>query len=49
MVGVAAGRDGVPTIFVHHMFSGGREDTVGGLRDMEDRLLLMTRGREGTP
>lgn len=49
VVGIAAGRDGTPaTIFVHHMFSGGREDTVAGLKEMEDRLLLMTRGREGT-
>ncbi|MGM0385667.1 MAG: Na+/H+ antiporter subunit E [Actinomycetota bacterium] len=50
VVGIAAGHDGAPaTIFVQHMFSGGREDTVAGLTDMEDRLLLMTRGRKGTP
>jgi multicomponent Na+:H+ antiporter subunit E len=49
VIGIAAGQEGTPaTIFVHHMFSGGREDTVGGLKDMEDRLLLMTRGRERT-
>ncbi len=50
VVGIAAGGNGEPaTIFVHHMFSGGRGDVVAGLTDMEDRLLLMTRGREGTP
>lgn len=50
VVGVAAGTADQPvTIFVHDMFSGGRADTLAGLTDMEDRLLRMTRGREGTP
>lgn len=45
VLGVAAALDGTPpTIFVHDMFSTGRTSVVAGLRDMEDRLLLMTRG-----
>ncbi len=49
VLGIAAGADGTPpTIFVHNMFRGrGREDVVAGLREMEDRLLRMTRGRKG--
>lgn len=47
VVGVAAGTPERPvTIFVHHMFSAGRDHTITGLKDMEDLLLLMTRGRE---
>ncbi|NLI18145.1 MAG: Na+/H+ antiporter subunit E [Actinomycetales bacterium] len=46
VLGIAAGTDDVPpTIFVHSMFGKGRAEVVAGLRDMEDRLLLMTRGR----
>lgn len=45
VLGVAAAVDGTPpTIFVHDMFSTGRASVIAGLRDMEDRLLLMTRG-----
>lgn len=49
VLGVASAADGLPpTIFVHDLFSEGRQSVVAGLRDMEDRLLLMTRGGRRT-
>ena len=38
--------DEPPTLFVHDLFSGGREAALAGLRDMESRLLRATRGTE---
>ncbi|WP_116112037.1 Na+/H+ antiporter subunit E [Austwickia chelonae] len=47
VVGTAAGNDEVPpTLFVHALFSGGREAVLDELRGMETRLLRATRGRE---
>ena len=36
-----------PVLFVHSLYGSGREDVLDGLRDMERRLLLVTRGRRG--
>lgn len=45
VVGTAAGTDTEPsTLFVHSMFGQDRQEIVAGLRDMESRLLRMTRG-----
>lgn len=46
VLGVAAATgDADPTMFVHIMFSDTREEALAGLRDMEARLLRVTRGR----
>jgi multicomponent Na+:H+ antiporter subunit E len=34
------------SLFVHLMYPGSRDDALAGLREMESRLLLATRGRE---
>lgn len=48
VVGVAAADgDTPPTLFVHSMFDDDRASVVAGLRDMETRLLRMTRGADG--
>lgn len=45
VVGTAHGSDVEPvTVFVHSVFDQDRESVHEGLRDMEDRLLRMTRG-----
>ncbi len=45
VVGTAAGTaDAPPTLFVHALFGGSREEVVGGLREMETKLLRATRG-----
>ncbi|GAA4761895.1 Na+/H+ antiporter subunit E [Citricoccus nitrophenolicus] len=45
VVGTAHGTDTEPvTVFVHSVFEQDREAVNQSLRDMEDRLLLMTRG-----
>lgn len=45
VVGTAHGSDVEPvTVFVHSVFDQDRESVQEGLRDMEDRLLRMTRG-----
>lgn len=45
VVGTAHGSDTEPvTVFVHSVFDQDRESVHDGLRDMEDRLLRMTRG-----
>ncbi len=36
-----------PTLFVHVLRTTSRKDAIEGLREMEDRLLRATRGREG--
>ncbi|GAB78727.1 multicomponent Na+:H+ antiporter subunit E [Austwickia chelonae] len=47
VVGTAAGLGDIPpTLFVHALFSGGREAVLTELRDMETRLLRATRGRD---
>lgn len=47
-LGIAPAYDATPaTLFVHSMYTPRREDTVAGLRDMEQRLLRMTRGKGG--
>lgn len=48
VVGIAHATAEAPvTLFVHSMFDPDRGSVVAGLRDMEDRLLRMTRGRAG--
>ncbi|GAB48760.1 Na+/H+ antiporter subunit E [Mobilicoccus pelagius] len=45
VVGTAAGTaDTPPTLFVHALFGGTREEILDDLRDMETRLLRVTRG-----
>ncbi|WP_313815900.1 Na+/H+ antiporter subunit E [Citricoccus sp.] len=45
VVGTAHGTDTEPaTVFVHSVFDADRDSVREGLRDMEDRLLRMTRG-----
>ncbi|MGD6980372.1 MULTISPECIES: Na+/H+ antiporter subunit E [Citricoccus] len=45
VVGTAHGTDSEPvTVFVHSVFDADRESVHEGLREMEDRLLRMTRG-----
>ncbi|WP_238154309.1 Na+/H+ antiporter subunit E [Ornithinimicrobium sufpigmenti] len=34
-----------PTLFVHAIYGSDPDEVLQGLRDMEDRLLAMTRGR----
>jgi multicomponent Na+:H+ antiporter subunit E len=47
-VGIApAGEHTPPTLYVHSMYTADRADTIAGLRDMEQRLLRMTRGSGG--
>ncbi|WP_052465971.1 Na+/H+ antiporter subunit E [Mobilicoccus massiliensis] len=47
VVGTAAAtRTAPPTLFVHAMFCSDREAVLADLRDMETRLLRVTRGRE---
>lgn len=44
-VGIApAGEHTPPTLYVHSMYAPDRAATMAGLRDMEQRLLRMTRG-----
>ncbi|GHD04910.1 Na+/H+ antiporter subunit E [Zhihengliuella salsuginis] len=46
VVGMAPGASGSPaTLFVHSMFDNDRDSVVDGLREMEDGLLRMTRGK----
>lgn len=46
VVGTAHGSDNEPvTVFVHSVFEADRASVHDGLREMEDRLLRMTRGR----
>lgn len=48
VVGTAHGTvDEGPSLFVHVLFAGSREEIVEELREMEDRLLRATRGRGG--
>ena len=35
-----------PTLYVHALYGEDREEVVAELRDMERRLLVMTRGRQ---
>ncbi|QCU79335.1 sodium:proton antiporter [Citricoccus sp. SGAir0253] len=45
VVGTAHGTDTEPvTVFVHSVFEADRASVHAGLREMEDRLLRMTRG-----
>lgn len=45
-LGVAAGDEHTPpTLFVHAIYGADAGAVLEGLRDMEDRLLTMTRGR----
>lgn len=45
VVGTAHGTDTEPaTVFVHSVFDSDRDSVRDGLREMEDRLLRMTRG-----
>lgn len=45
VVGTAHGSDDEPaTVFVHSVFDQDRQSVKEGLRNMEDRLLRMTRG-----
>lgn len=45
VLGTAAGTpDTPPTLFVHALFGGTREQILDDLRDMETRLLRATRG-----
>ncbi|MEW1979724.1 Na+/H+ antiporter subunit E [Citricoccus sp. NPDC079358] len=45
VVGTAHGTDTEPaTVFVHSVFDADRDSVHEGLREMEDRLLRMTRG-----
>lgn len=47
VVALAGSGNGDPaTIYVHSLFGGGRTAVIDGLRDMEDRLLRATRGRQ---
>lgn len=49
-LGIApAGDDQPATLYVHSMYTAERADTIASLRDMERRLLRVTRGREGPP
>lgn len=46
VLGVAAADGGTPpTLFVHAIYGSDADGVLEGLRDMEDRLLKMTRGR----
>ena len=48
-VGIApAGEHTPPTLYVHSMYTPDRAATIAGLRDMEQRLLRMTRGSGGS-
>lgn len=38
--------DSPPTLYVHALYGEDREEVVAELRDMERRLLVMTRGRQ---
>lgn len=45
VVGIAAATDDAPvTLFVHSVFDDDRASVLAGLRDMEDRMLRMSRG-----
>jgi multicomponent Na+:H+ antiporter subunit E len=47
VLGLAGAEGNTPaTVYVHSLFSGQREPVLDGLREMEDRLLRATRGRE---
>ncbi len=49
-LGIAPSDGGTPaTLFVHSMYTVRREDTIASLREMEQRLLRMTRGKGGRP
>lgn len=37
--------DQPPTLYVHALYGADRDEVLEGLRDMERRLLVMTRGR----
>lgn len=39
--------DHPPTLYVHALYGADRDEVLEGLRDMERRLLVMTRGRTG--
>ena len=39
----AADEDGTPTLFVHSLYGRSRPEILDGLRDMESRLLRVTR------
>jgi multicomponent Na+:H+ antiporter subunit E len=41
----AADGDSPATLFVHAIYGSDADEVLEGLRDMEDRLLTMTRGR----
>lgn len=44
-LGIAPASEQAPaTLFVHALYGQSRDEVVDGLRDMEDRLLRMTRG-----
>lgn len=44
VLGIAAGTDDTdPSMFVHSIFSEDRDEVLAGLRDMEARLLKVTR------
>ena len=48
VVGTAHGTaERPPTLFVHVLQTASRDEAMAGLREMEDRLLRVTRGREG--
>ena len=48
VLGTASGNEEEgATLYVHAMFAPDRESVVNSLRDMEDRLLRATRGKEG--
>ncbi|WP_130014517.1 Na+/H+ antiporter subunit E [Serinicoccus sediminis] len=38
--------DSPPTLYVHALYGADREEVITELRDMERRLLVMTRGRQ---
>lgn len=46
VLGTAAAQgDDPPTLFVHSLYEPDRAQLIAGLRDMESRLLRVTRGR----
>ncbi|MDO5533764.1 MAG: Na+/H+ antiporter subunit E [Propionibacteriaceae bacterium] len=46
VLGTADAAEGTaPVLFVHSMYGRSRDEILAGLRDMEDRLLRVTRGR----
>lgn len=48
VVGIAHGTaEEPPSLFVHALFAESREQVLADLTDMEDRLLRVTRGRDG--